>query len=44
MEAGVHSVEWAGCDADGDLMPSGVYFYLLKAGKIRVSRKMVLLR
>jgi len=44
MEAGVHSVEWAGCDADGDLMPSGVYFYMLNAGKMRVTRKMVLLR
>jgi len=40
--AGVHSVEWDGCDARGSRVPSGVYIYRLEAGDKIFFRKMVL--
>ncbi|MCE5273131.1 FG-GAP-like repeat-containing protein [bacterium] len=41
---GVYSVEWNGCDEGGRELPSGIYFYRLKAGSIAINRKMVLIR
>lgn len=43
-EPGMHSVEWNGRDKSGSQVSSGVYFYILKAGKSQLSKKMVLLR
>jgi hypothetical protein len=42
--AGSHSVIWDGRDEFGGEAASGVYFYRLEAGEVRLSRKMVLLK
>ncbi len=42
--AGSHSVLWDGRDAAGNLAPSGVYFYRLRAGQDEPSGKLVLTR
>ncbi len=44
VAAGEVSVRWDGKDGSGRNMTSGVYFYELRIGNERVSRKMVLLR
>ena len=44
VAAGEVSVRWDGKDGNGRRMTSGVYFYELRFGNERVSRKMVLLR
>ncbi len=44
VAAGEVSVRWDGKDGNGRRMTSGVYFYELRIGNERVSRKMVLLR
>jgi hypothetical protein len=41
---GQHSVVWDGEDENGDSVTSGIYFYKLKAGKIEIVKKMVLLK
>jgi hypothetical protein len=43
-EAGVYSETWNGRSDDGSALPSGVYFYSVKAGEFAVTRKLVLLR
>ena len=43
-EAGPHSVEWTGCNGSGSAVSSGVYFYRLTAGKLCLTKRMVLLR
>ena len=42
--AGYKSVAWDGKDQLGNSVPSGVYFYSLKAGTIVESKKMVLMK
>jgi hypothetical protein len=43
-ESGPHAVSWSGKNERGEAVSSGLYFYLLRAGKESVSRKMILLR
>jgi hypothetical protein len=42
--AGLHSVQWDGCDDAGRKVSSGVYFYNLEANLTQLSRKMILLK
>ena len=44
MDAGTHQVTWDASDNRGVSVPSGVYFYQLKAGDFTATRKMLLLR
>lgn len=41
---GSYQVEWDGRDNNRRLVPSGIYYYRLKAGEQRESRKMILVR
>ena len=41
QKAGRHSVVWDGRDAHGNLLPSGVYVYCIRAGGLVESKKMV---
>ncbi len=43
-EAGVHRVEWKGCNEDEAAVSSGIYFCRLTAGKKSVTRKMIIAR
>jgi hypothetical protein len=42
--AGTHSVTWDGTDDRGEDAASGVYFYVLETGDLRLTQKMVLMR
>lgn len=42
LTAGSHTVTWNGTDSHGKQMSSGIYFYTLKAGSLKQTRKMVL--
>jgi flagellar hook assembly protein FlgD len=44
QSAGSRSVVWNGRDDDGGAVSSGVYFYVLDAGKQRLTKKLVLLK
>jgi len=44
QSAGHKSVKWDGKDDQGEEMPSGVYFYKIKAGEFTDSKKMVILK
>ncbi|MHB2149599.1 ligand-binding sensor domain-containing protein [Calditrichota bacterium LG25] len=44
LKAGKHSVQWNGLDEQNNVTASGVYFFVLKAGKITKARKMFLLK
>ena len=41
---GTYSVNWNGLDSNGKAMPSGVYFYAMKADGYNISKKMTLIR
>jgi len=44
QEKGLHTATWNGRDRAGNEVSSGVYFYRLRAGKMEISKKMVLAR
>ncbi len=44
QSSGKHASTWNGLNAKGQFVPSGVYFYRLKAGKQIVTKKMLLVR
>jgi len=43
-DAGAHKARWNGLDDAGRSVPSGVYFYRMRAGRFVRTRKMVLIR
>lgn len=44
LKAGNHRINWDGTDAVGNAMGSGVFFYVVQAGKLKVVKKMLLLK
>ena len=45
LDAGTHNVQWNGRDHNGNVLPSGLYFYELDGGKrFRKIKKMTLLK
>lgn len=44
QDPGVYQVEWDGRDLNGEKVPSGIYFYLLKRGSAVSREKIILLR
>ncbi len=44
ITAGNHSMVWDVKDTQGNLVPSGIYFYQLKAGDFRQVKKLTLLK
>ncbi len=44
QEEGMHEEKWYGWNKEGAVVSSGVYFYKLRAGKKRITKKMILLR
>lgn len=44
LPAGSHAVTWDGRDGDGRAQPSGVYLALLKAGEVRLTRRLTLVQ
>jgi hypothetical protein len=43
-EIGRHRVDWNGKNASGSLVPSGIYFYRMRAAGFEVTKKMILVR
>ncbi|MGD8780737.1 MAG: VIT domain-containing protein [Ignavibacteria bacterium] len=41
---GTYTVVWKGLDSQGNQMPSGIYFYVLQSGDVKITKKMILLR
>jgi hypothetical protein len=44
VAVGRHTVEWNGKNANGSLVPSGIYFYRMKTAGYEATRKMILVR
>lgn len=44
QQPGAYEVRWDGKDAAGELMPSGIYFYTLRAGQFTATKKMLFVR
>ena len=42
--AGRITSQWDGSNADGRLMPSGIYYYRLKSDRSVISKKMLLIK
>ncbi len=42
--SGSYNVQWNGMDADGNILPSGLYIYSLQAGEFVATSKMLLLK
>jgi flagellar hook assembly protein FlgD len=43
-DAGRHGVEWNGKDTNGSNVPSGIYFYRMRASGYEATKKMILVR
>ncbi|MCK5051210.1 MAG: T9SS type A sorting domain-containing protein [Candidatus Cloacimonetes bacterium] len=44
LEAGYHNIPWNGKDDSGKTISSGIYFYMMKAGKLAQTKKMILMK
>jgi len=44
QSAGTHAISWNGVDGSGALLPSGIYFYRVQAGRFHAIRKLLLVR
>ncbi|NOX90769.1 MAG: T9SS type A sorting domain-containing protein, partial [Calditrichaeota bacterium] len=44
LKAGTYTVNWSGLNGEGRAVSSGIYFVVLKAEAVRLSKKLVLLR
>lgn len=44
LQKGVYGLNWNGCDSDGRILPSGLYFYQLIAPEGKLTRKLTILR
>lgn len=42
--AGIHSITWNGTTSDGQLLPSGIYFYRLQADEFSEVRKLMMVK
>ena len=42
--SGRYSVDWNGRDAQGERVPSGVYFYRMKAGEFVATKRLVIMK
>ena len=42
--AGIHSVQWRGCDEANHLLPSGIYLYKLSTSRTAMTKKMSFIR
>lgn len=42
--AGNYEVSWDGSSQTGEIVPSGIYFAVLKAGEVRLTQRMVLIK
>jgi flagellar hook assembly protein FlgD len=44
QESGVRQAIWSGKDGNGNVMPSGIYFYRLEVNGLVLTKKMQLLK
>ena len=44
LEAGVHSIQWNGTGLSGQVVSSGVYFYILNTDEFTSVKKMVFMK
>jgi hypothetical protein len=43
-DAGVHTAHWNGVNNDGQMVPSGIYFYRITSGNYSETKKMVMIK
>ncbi|MBC8182275.1 T9SS type A sorting domain-containing protein [candidate division KSB1 bacterium] len=41
---GFHVINWDGCDDSGNIVPTGIYIYRIKAGSFIASKKMMMMK